>query len=95
MTSTTLSTALVIGWFLVPQLAGLRFGWRGVALATVAYAVVVPALSLVLSEQLYLAGSLALLPLMALFMLGLNVALFGLLKTIAELFTRKPTDTAP
>ena len=95
MTPTALSTALVIGWFVLPQLAGLRWGWRGVAIATAVYAVLVPAIALLVAGKLYLAGSLTLLPLMALFVVGLNIAFFALLKTIAELFTRNRSDTAP
>ena len=92
MTSTFLSTLLVLGWFVLPQLVGLRFGWRGVVVATLVYAVVVPMVALMWAGELYLAGSLPLLPLMALFVMGLNVALFALLVTIADLFRAKPKD---
>ena len=95
MSATALSTLLVLGWFVLPQLAGLRYGWRGVAVATAAYGVVVPALSLALAGQIYLAGSLSLLPLMLLFVVGLNVALFALLKTVADLFRRPRTTDRP
>lgn len=97
MTDGTLSTALVLGWFVVPHFAGLPFGWRGVAIATALYAIVVPAISLIVAGQIFLAGSLTLLPLMALFIVGLNVAIFALLKTVAELFgkTPEPEDPAP
>ncbi len=96
MTDPTLSTALVLAWFALPQLAGIRFGWRGVVIATLIYAVAIPLGAIVLApgNGLYLAGSPTLLPLMALFVVGLNVAIFALLKTIADLF-RPKKDVAP
>ncbi len=96
MTDSTLSTALVVAWFALPQLVGIRFGWRGVVIATLVYAVAIPLGAIVLAPRsgLYLAGSPTLLPLMALFVVGLNVAIFALLKTIADLF-RPKKDVAP